>query len=319
MCKKSVQCSICGSKRHPDLLHLTQEEKKEKAAKEKEPPKESAESINSKCSTICKGSPGGLSCSKIVLVDVHSEDRPDNVHCVYAIIDNQSNASLITTNLADKLNANGPEWKYYLSTCAGEKEARHRRRVTGLIVRSIHGRMSKLPTLIECDDIPKDKEEIPTPEIAWQYPHLSDIADEIPPLDDQAQVQLLIGRDAPELLKVRAFKNGPKGAPWAQKLVLGWTISGQACLDLTDRPIHVQARRTCVVSGAHKGMNTEEGFEIVQCPNKLELRESFEGYNKDTSPNRDVYRTTGRDNDVTLSIKDRRFIDIMENGTRKNA
>jgi len=154
-------------------------------------------------------------------------------------VDDQSNVSLITTDLADNLNANGPEWKYYLSTCAGEKEVRHGRRVTGLIVRSVHGRTSKLSTLIECDDVPQDMEEIPTPEITMQYPHLSDIADEIPPLDDQAQVQLLIGRDAPELLKVRAFKNGLKGAPGAQKLVLGWTISGQACLDLTDGPIHV--------------------------------------------------------------------------------
>ena len=208
-------------------------------------------------------------------VDVHSEDRPDNAHHVYAIVDDQSNASLITTYLADKLSANGPEWKYYLSTCAGEKEVRHGR-VTDLIVTSVHGRTSKLPTLIECDDAPRDKEEIPTPKIAMQYPHLSDIADEIPPLDDQAQVQLLIGR-APELLKVRAFKNRPKGAPWAQKLMLGWTISGQACLDLTDAPIYVPARRTCVVSGAHRGMNAEEGLEIIQCPNKLELRESLRG------------------------------------------
>ena len=66
-------------------------------------------------------------------------------------------------------------------------------------------------------------------------------------------------------------------------------------------------------------MNIEEGFEIVQCANKLELRESFKGYQKDTSPNGDVYRATGRDNDVTLSIENRRFTDIMENGICKNA
>ena len=65
-------------------------------------------------------------------------------------------------------------------------------------------------------------------------------------------------------------------------------------------------------------MNTEEGFEIVQCPKKLELRERYEECNKDTSPNGDVYRVTGRDNDVTLSIQDRRFIDIVENGIYKN-
>ena len=50
------------------------------------------------------------------------------------------------------------------------------------------------------------------------------IAVEIPSLDKEAKIQLLIVRDAPELLKVGALKNGPKGAPWAQKLALGWII-----------------------------------------------------------------------------------------------
>lgn len=40
--------------------------------------------------------------------------------------------------------------------------------------------------------------------------------------------------------------NAPKEAPSAQKLMLGWTMSGQTCLDLMDRPIHLQAKRTCV-------------------------------------------------------------------------
>ena len=110
--------------------------------------------------------------AKIDLVDVYNEDRPDNVHRVYAIVNDQSNASIVTTDLADKLNVRGPEWKYYLSTCGGDKEVRYGRGVTRLIIRSIHGRTSKLPTLIGCDSVPQDKEEIPTPEIAKQYPHL---------------------------------------------------------------------------------------------------------------------------------------------------
>ena len=138
--------------------------------------------------TTCNGNPGGLSCSKIVLVDVYNEDRPDDVHRIYAIVDDQSNALIISTELADKLNAQGPDWKYYLSTCGSESEVKYGRRVTGLIIRSIHGRTSKLPTLIECDNIPQDKEEIPTPEIAMQYPHLASIAEELPPLDKEAKV-----------------------------------------------------------------------------------------------------------------------------------
>lgn len=110
-------------------------------------------------------------------------------------------------------------------------------------------------------------------------------------------VQLLIGRDAPELLKVRVFKNGPKGAQWAKKLVLGWNISGQACLDLTDGPIHMRARRTRVVQEAPIETNSDAPI----------------------SSKENVYCMTSGDNDVGLSIEDQRFIEIMENGIHKNA
>ena len=57
--------------------------------------------------------------------------------------------------------------------------------------------------------IPSDKQEIPTPEMARRFPHLRDIANEIPQLDENAEIHLLIGRDDLELLKVREFRNGP--------------------------------------------------------------------------------------------------------------
>lgn len=337
VCTENVKCSICGSRRHPNLLHLTNEEKKERA-KETEASKESQENVIPKCTSVCKGTPGGLSCSKTVLVDVYREDHPNDVHRVYAIVDDQSNASIISTELADKLNAEGPDWKYYLSTCGGDREVRYGRRISGLIIRSIHGRTSKLPTLIECDGIPQEKKEIPTPEIAREHPHLRSIAEEIPPLDKEAKIQLLIGRDAPELLKVRAFKNGPKGAPWAQKLALGWTISGQTCLDLTDRPIHIQAKRTRIARdeivdttstdgltpynlsahAAYTAANTGAEYEIVRCPNTLNFREGFTEARDTRSPGEGVYHETENDDVAGLSIDDRKFIEIMDKGIHKN-
>ena len=140
---------------------------------------------------------------------------------VYAIIDEQSNSSLVSTELADELGADGPEEKYFLTTCSGTKETKYGRRVTD-VVQSVSGAAAHLPTTNE------SKREIPTLEMARRFPHLQEIANEIPPLDGTANIHLLIRRDAPELLKVREFRNGPKGTPWAQKLSLGWTIIG-AC------------------------------------------------------------------------------------------
>ena len=132
---------------------MSTEEKKERA-KEEETANEGQENVYTKCTSTCKGAPSGLSCSKIVLVDIYREDRPNGVHRVHAIVDDKSNSSIISTELADKLNAEGPEWKYYLSTCGGEKEVRYGRRITELIIRSTHERTSRLPTLIRCDGIP---------------------------------------------------------------------------------------------------------------------------------------------------------------------
>ena len=59
-----------------------------------------------------------------------------------------------------------------------------------------------------CDEIPQDKKEISATEVTRTHPYLRSIADEIPPLDEVAKIQLLIGRDAPELINlVWAFKN----------------------------------------------------------------------------------------------------------------
>lgn len=182
------------------------------------------------------------------------------------------------------------------------------------------GVAADLPILIECSNIPQDKREIPTPEMARRFPHLQDIANEIPPLDETADIHLLIGRDAPELLKVREFKNGLKGTPWAQKLSLGWTIIGQMCLDLVGGPTHVLVRRTNLLSASptnsRSRMVEPQCYELIPCPNQLRVKESFS--ERDQGTESDIFRTTREDNDVSLSCEDRRFLEIVEANIHRN-
>ena len=297
-CKAHITCSICGDKRHIALLH------KDKNVKE-------AESVGSKCTAICSGEGGGLSCSKIILVDVYSKHAPNSTKRVYAILDDQSNASLISSELADELGADGPDEKYYLSTCSGKRAERYGRRVNSIRVRSLNGYTTELPTLVECESIPSDRREIPTPETARRFPHLCSLVSEIQPLDDQADVHLLIGRDAPELLKVREFRNGPRGAPWAQRHSLGWTIPGQVCLDVTDGPKHVRTNRTTVNAQA-------QAYSLEPCPNAITVKESF-GEKGEVQAGHDVFHTTQEDNEPTLSLEDKRFLELMEGGIHRNA
>lgn len=236
-CQENIECSICKDKCHPALLHRERSR----------PPIRSGEAVNSKCTSTCNAMEGGVSCSKLLLVDVSSKEKPHVVHRVYAIMDEQSNSSLISVELADELGASRPEEKYFLTTCSGTKETKYGQRVRDVIIQSISRVTANLPTLIECGNIPQDKREIPTLEMARRFPHLQEIASEIPPLDDTANIHLLIGRDAPKLLKVREFRNGPKGTPWAQRLSLGWTIIAQMCLDLAGGPALVLVCRTSLL------------------------------------------------------------------------
>ena len=158
-CNTFIQCTICGDKRHKER---------------RPPPKPENETVNPKCTSLC-GPTGGVSCSKTLLVDVCSEHNPCLAKRVYAIVDEQSNSSLVTSELADDLGATGPLEKYFLSTCSGEREEKCGRRVTGMTVKSPSGVEFALPTLTECDAIPQDKREIPTPGMARRFPHLTAI------------------------------------------------------------------------------------------------------------------------------------------------
>ena len=186
------------------------------------------------------------------------------------------------------------------------------------------GRTIKLPQLVECSNIPRDKREIVTPEMAMQFSHLKEVAKEIPPYDPQAKVEILIGRDTPELLKVRESRNGPKGTPWAQRLDLGWTISGQMCLDRVGGPIHISVRRTAVEYpdqlsalpwDSRSIQRSSTKHEVVPCPYHFKVKEK---YTEREEIGANIFRTTPDDNMVSMSQDDRRFMQIMNAGTRKN-
>ena len=69
-CKESIECSICKDKRHPALLHRERSR----------PPFRTGEAVDSKCTSTCNAMEGGVLCSKLLLVDVSSKERP---HAVY--------------------------------------------------------------------------------------------------------------------------------------------------------------------------------------------------------------------------------------------
>ncbi|XP_022096435.1 uncharacterized protein LOC110982378 [Acanthaster planci] len=69
---------------------------------------------------------------------------------------------------------------------------------------SQEGNIEHLPTVIEKDNIPSDRDEIPSPDLCRKFQHLSQIAGKIPDIREDVDVLLMIGRNCPEPLKAEA-------------------------------------------------------------------------------------------------------------------
>lgn len=167
----------------------------------------------SNCTEVCK------SCSKICLVTVYPAGDRNKGKKIYAMLDDQSNKSLARTKFFDMLKINSPTLPYTLRTCSGMGETAGRR-ATGYVIESADGAIKfSLPTLLECNLIPDNRDEIPTSAATYGHRHLRSIAHEFPPLDPSAHILLLLGRDILRVHKVCRQISGPHDAAYAQKLL----------------------------------------------------------------------------------------------------
>lgn len=124
------------------------------------------------CTRLCGKGFSGKSCSKICLVNVYPQGHHDKSQRMYVILDDQSNVSLARTEFFDAFDITGPSVPYILTTCAGVINMTGRR-AHGYVVEPLAGEISiPLPTLIECNNVPNNRAEIPTPEVAYHHPHM---------------------------------------------------------------------------------------------------------------------------------------------------
>ena len=175
------------------------------------------------------------------------------------------------------------------------------------------------PTLTECDEIPNNCEETPTPQVAPAHPHLHQIADEIPELDKQAEILLLFGQDVHPLHKAHESRNGSRNTPWGQQLDLGRVVLRNTCLmELTNK-----SRFSCV---RPKWYITAD-FHCSCRPNRFHVRFNtntdapFINCKFDNGLAQDVFMRTPQDNKPGTSTEDRRsmkIMEIMENGMTKD-
>ncbi|XP_065925824.1 uncharacterized protein [Magallana gigas] len=302
-CRAYIKCKECGSGNHVTAMHIkprNQDIPQSVQGGESEP-----FIVDSKCTSICDGF-HGRSCAKTVLVQVYPENRPELSVTVYAMLDGHCNRTLATTELMDSLGVKGNELMYNLMSCSGRGQTLGRQ-AHGFIVQSLDSStVLKLPTLIECRSIPQDVTEIPTPEIAYHYPHLRSIASEIPKYDPNHQIGLLIGRDLTDAHYVYQQITGPKNHPFAQKTCFGWVIIGDVCLNGKHLP-EVSVRDLSVTSFKTNILPNGRPTIFQPCDKDLQIHiQSVDG-------ELDIFRKHKDDEEIGLSVEDREFIHIMEN------
>ena len=329
-CTAKIKCGSCGSVNHSSAMHIDKPRQDnalhggerdnsgssslDRSMPKDETTQKSAE-FSTKCTTLCGHEFRGRSCSKTVLVDVSVSSDPQKSIRVYAMLDDQSDQTLASPELFDAMNVTNQPEPYSMKSCSGEV-AMYSRRARGFQVSAIDGSACyDLPTLIECDNIPNEKREIPTPEVARSYPHLYDIAPLIPEFDPKANIQLLIGRDLLEAHYVEKQILGEKGMPFALKLGLGWVIIGEVCSGRVHRRNSVRV---------NKVTNLDNGRATCSepCPNFLQVKEKITTSDYVIS-DRDfrgnsVFAKTPCDDSPGTSVEDRQFLALMDENYKKD-
>ncbi|CAC5376973.1 unnamed protein product [Mytilus coruscus] len=305
-CQENIRCSECKGTSHTTAMHVFKigsqdgiKSKPEASASNYGEEKSSKEEVVAKCTEVCKGGVG-KSCAKIVLLDILHLQKPNTRMRIYAIIDEQSNSSLVHGDILDYFDIEAESRQYSLSSCSG-KVMMNGRRASGFVVQSLDGQNLELPTLIECDMIPNNRNEISTCDVAANYQHLASIAQFIPPLDAEAKILFLIGRDLMQAHHVLDQKIGKPYQPY-ERLKLGWIIVGESCLDGAHIPKDASVLKTFIhVNG--------KSSVLEPCSSKFHV--------SDCEQDKHQFKTTKDDDKPSLSI-DRRFLELMDTEMKRD-
>lgn len=332
-CSTDIRCTECESRGHVTALHPGLSTWKSKASlptsehcgeedKADVPDATSNQDVTSACTQVCGEGLSARACAKICLVNVYPTGHREESKRMYAVLDEQSNRSLARSEFFDLFNVSGCSYPYTLKTCAGLKETAGRR-ASGYTVESAdHNLNIPLPTLLECNQLPNNRSEIPTPDAAYHHTHLKCIANEIPPLDPDANILLLLGRDILRVHKVRDQISGPDNAPFAQRLDLGWVVIGDVCLRGAHRPSEVNSYKTFILENGRTS-------HLQPCISQIRVKEKFSQAamhqyrpaltstfsstpHSGESLGQTIFIQTADDHRLAPSLEDVRFLQIMD-------
>ena len=322
-CESVPSCAKCNQP-HLTCLHMDKTNSADDAerhdpeaavkcsqAQSGENPPTSEDNVTVKCTGICsvEGQQDGQDQSLIVPVWVSSSAKPEEAVLTYALIDSQSNATFITEQLRKSLMVDGVESRLHLSTMHKGYEMIQWKKVQGLAVTDLKKQASiPLPRVYTRNTIPYKPSQIPKPEVALQWDNLSCIAQELMPYRGDLEVSLLIGTNCPKAIKPRQVIPGADNDPYGIKTDLGWGIVGRVCKspDYTEESSGSWANK--IITREDATFAVEHRAKEIISP--VCVKQMFE---------RDFHEATGQKDSPTLSVEDRKFMDILGTGIHKRS
>lgn len=144
-------------------------------------------------------------------------DYPSTSLKAYLILDEQSKGALVRRELLNYFDIHSPRKEYTLSS-SWRKFLISGRRANGFAIYSLK-RKSEIHLLevIECQDIPNNRNEIPTSDFVKHHPRLGRIMTELSPHNCEAKKLLLVGRDFIDAHYFLEQVIGPPNSPFFQK------------------------------------------------------------------------------------------------------
>ena len=297
-CDNRIKCQTC-QKRHLSFLHEERHEGQQDST---------ADQAHSLCTEVCKQHNEGYGCdnSMIVPVWVRSAQESSREVLCYCILDGQSNSCFMSEDLKFQLGVTGHQTNLTLSTIYKSNAIITSNRIENLEVLS-YDRKNRivLPAVFTRNRIPATRSQIPTPEVAQAWKHLSSIQHNITPYQVKAKVSLLIGNNVPSAIRPREIVAGGEDEPYAQRSILGWGLVGMVCRD----PPEVKNRMV-----VHR---IQAGSALPPCLSEngrwMEFRDD-----KDQTPAKFIFTTRVKEVISPVSVRKMMEVDFVEgNGQAK--
>ena len=222
-CSKTWKCGTCGSTTHHSLIHG-----------ESKKPKNDETTPQSTCNNTKVTSSRKLF-TKIVPVWLSTEEQPNQEFLTYALLDDQSNTTFITNDLASKITAKSEKAPLKISTMTSKNCPVSTRKFFGLRIRGFYcGKTVDMPPTYARQHIPYISSSVPVSEEIQNINHLKHISHLIAPKLD-GEVDLLIGRDCVATTSYLEIIEAPQGCASAVRTPVGWCIIGP---DINPSPNH---------------------------------------------------------------------------------